>query len=225
MSMDISSFGYMNHYSKEDKQVEEEVDKAEDLENDGVGSIEEEAAEEEIDDMDTEFEEVLDSEEILVDESIEVVSEEDIELVGEKKPLGRPSKLDPGTLKRLETALKLGMSIKKAVTYSGISRSTFYRWQDRYKKIDEACDGDRDSIKNVDDLDLWDFWDTIKKAQVEGEASHLGVITKAANNGIWQASAWFLERSNPEEWGKREKNRLTDGKEEEVITVEIRYSS
>ena len=50
-------------------------------------------------------------------------------------------------------------------------------------------------------------------------------LTKAANNGIWQASAWFLERSNPEEWGKREKNRLTDGKEEEVITVEIRYSS
>ena len=77
MSMDISSFGYMNHYPKEDKQVEEEVDKAEDLENDDDGSIEEEAAEEEIDDMDTEFEEVLDSEEILVDESIEVVSEEE----------------------------------------------------------------------------------------------------------------------------------------------------
>ena len=76
MSMDISSFGYMNHYPKEDKQVEEEVDKAEDLENDGVGSIEEEAAEELIDDMDTEFEEVLDSEEILVDESLEVREEE-----------------------------------------------------------------------------------------------------------------------------------------------------
>ena len=77
MSMDISSFGYMNHYPNEDKQVEEEVDKAEDLENDDDGSIEEEAAEEEIEDMDTEFEEVLDSEEILVDESIEVVSEEE----------------------------------------------------------------------------------------------------------------------------------------------------
>lgn len=224
MSMDISSYGYMNHFPKNDNQVDQEADIDQDLENDGDGSIEEEAAEELIDDMDTEFEEVLDSEEILVDESLEV-REEEIEIVGEKKPLGRPSKLDPATLKRLETALKLGMSIKKAVTYSGISRSTFYRWQDRYNKIDEACDGDRDSIKNVDDLDLWDFWDTIKKAQVEGEASHLGVITKAANNGIWQASAWFLERSNPEEWGKREKNKLSDGKEEEVITVEIRYSS
>ena len=76
MSMDISSYGYMNHFPKNDNQVDQEADIDQDLENDDDGSIEEEAAEELIDDMDTEFEEVLDSEEILVDESLEVREEE-----------------------------------------------------------------------------------------------------------------------------------------------------
>ena len=72
MSMDISSYGYMNHLGKNDNQIDQEADIDQDLENDDDGSIEEEAAEELIEDMDTEFEEVLDSEEILVDESLEV---------------------------------------------------------------------------------------------------------------------------------------------------------
>jgi len=160
--------------------------------------------------------------EILVDKR---VNENDIEIVGEVKELGRPSKLDENTIKRLNTALKIGLSQKKSALFSGISETTFYRWQRRFNDIDEACGGDPDNIKNAEDLELWEFWQSLKKAKVEGEINHLGVITKAAENGVWQASAWFMERSNPEEWGKRDKNQLEDGKDEEVIKVEIRYSS
>ncbi len=40
MSMDISSYGYMNHFPKNDNQVDQEADIDQDLENDGDGSIE-----------------------------------------------------------------------------------------------------------------------------------------------------------------------------------------
>ena len=82
-----------------------------------------------------------------------------------------------------------------------------------------------DILQTAEERDISEFWQSIKKAKVEGEIGHLGVITKAADNGVWQASAWFMERSNPEEWGKRERNKLEDGKEDEEIHVVIRYSS
>ena len=236
--MDLESYGYINPNKNEadqqkDPGVEPEVDTNDErdpeveeilfeAEKVGNGDTQEVAAEIladkdpgdlEIDDYDTEFEEM---EEVLVEG----------ELVGEQpQELGRPSKLDDKTVERLNTGLKVGLSQKKAAIYAGIGESTFYRWQRRYLEIDEACGGEPDNIKTVEDLELWEFWQSIKKAKVAGEIGHLGVISKAAENGVWQASAWFLERSNPEEWGKRERNKLDDGKSEDTVKVIIKYSS
>ena len=146
-------------------------------------------------------------------------------VVGEANGLGgRPSKLDDQTMKRLSQGLKIGLSQKKAAVYAGISETTFYRWRQRAFEIDDACNGNPDLIKNADDLELWEFWESIKKARVEGEISHLAVITDAANNGVWQASAWFLERSNPKEWGKRSAEEI-EGSKKKAITFNIKYSS
>lgn len=146
-------------------------------------------------------------------------------VVGEANSLGgRPSKLDDPTRKKLSQALKIGLSQKKAAVYAGISETTFYRWRQRAFEIDDACNGNPDRIKDADDLELWEFWESIKKARVEGEISHLAVITDAANNGVWQASAWFLERSNPKEWGKRSAEEI-EGSKKKAITFNIKYSS
>ena len=126
------------------------------------------------------------------------------------------------TIKSL-SGLKIGLS-QKATIYSGISE-TFYMAK-KYKEIEKECNGDPDNIKNADDLDLFHFFQSIKKAKIDGELNHLGVITKAADNGVWQASAWFMERSNPEEWGRREKNNDSDDEDgKRVITFKINYSS
>ena len=145
----------------------------------------------------------------------------EVEIVGHE--VGRPSKLTTDTLTDLVKALKLGLSNNKAATFAGISSTTFYRWQQEAMKIDEACSGNPDNIKNVEDLELWEFWESIKKAKVDGEISHLAVITDAASNGIWQASAWFLERSNPKEWSKREHSEKSD--DDKPIVFQIKYSS
>ena len=218
--MDISSYGYMNHFSKDEDQGSDGSEKEAETLVDEI--VEEEDIEEIIDDYDTEYEEVKD----MTENKVETVDEEDIELVGEEKPMGRPTKLTDNTIKKLETALKIGLSQKKAAIYSGISERTFYLWQKKYKEIEKECNGDPDNIKNADDLDLFNFFQSIKKAKIDGELNHLGVITKAADNGVWQASAWFMERSNPEEWGRREKNNDSDDEDgKRVITFKINYSS
>ena len=217
--MDISSYGYMNHFSKDEDQGSDGSEKeAETL----VDEIVEE--DEIIDDYDTEYEEV--EEENVNQKIIKEVDDEEVEIVGEEKPMGRPTKLTENTIKKLETALKIGLSQKKAAVYAGITERTFYLWQKKYKEIEKECNGDPDNIKNADDLDLFHFFQSIKKAKIDGELNHLGVITKAADNGVWQASAWFMERSNPEEWGRREKNNDSDDEDgKRVITFKINYSS
>ena len=158
----------------------------------------------------------------IVENSAEIDEiEEKVEVLG--KPTGRPSKLNTDTIGKLDKALKLGLANSKAATFAGISETTFYRWQQEAQKIDEACGGDPDLIKNADDLNLWEFWESIKKAKVDGEISHLAVITDAASNGVWQASAWFLERSNPKDWSRREHKEKDDS--DKPIVFEIRYSS
>lgn len=146
------------------------------------------------------------------------VDDFDIELVG------RPSKLTDDTVRKLSSALKMGLSQKKASDFAGIGETTFYRWQREFKRIDLACKGNPDRIKNADDLNLWEFWQSLKKAKIEGELSHIAVITEAANNGVWQASAWFLERSNPQDWG-RDRRELAEESEGKVIEFNIKYSS
>lgn len=44
----------------------------------------------------------------------------------------------------------------------------------------------------------------IETALAEHEAERVAAITQAADNGTWQAAAWWLERRRNEEWGKKD---------------------
>ena len=66
-----------------------------------------------------------------------------------------------------------------------------------------------------------EFSEAVKKARAEAEGAHIRNIRKAADNGTWQASAWFLERSFPQKWGKRSTMDFRD--KDEVIQFQIEY--
>ena len=151
--------------------------------------------------------------------TLDTVGETELDL----DTVGRPSKLTDDTVRKLNQGLKLGLSQKKAANFAGISETTFYRWQREFKRIDNDCQGNSDLIKNADDLNLWEFWQSLKKSRIEGELAHVANITEAANNGVWQASAWFLERSNPQDWGK-DKRELEEQAEGKTIEFSIKYS-
>jgi hypothetical protein len=95
-------------------------------------------------------------------------------------PRGRPSKYTPQAVKRIVDALSAGNSRKASSAYGGISEATFGSWLANFR----------------------DFREAVKSAEAVAEVAHVANITKAAGDGTWQASAWWLERRRHAEWGK-----------------------
>jgi len=136
------------------------------------------------------------------------VEPEDSSLDSVTSNMGRPSKLDDARVEDLVKWLKLGYYIEDACTMAGIGKTTYYRWLD---KAEEGLEEFRD------------FRDAVAKARAEAEGAHIMNIRKAADNGVWQASAWFLERSHPVKWGKRNPDLINE-ESDEPIEFTIKYA-
>lgn len=89
-------------------------------------------------------------------------------------------KYTPATKKKIREALELGLTQKEAQNIAGIHPDTFHTWMKEKPEFSEM----------------------VKSALDNGKAEHLKNIRKAAKKH-WQASAWWLERKFPQEWGKR----------------------
>lgn len=95
--------------------------------------------------------------------------------------MGRPTKLTEQLQTDLCEHLKIGNTIEAACVLVGICPETFYEWYNR----GEAA---RNGIYS-------EFSNTIKKAKSSVEDHHIRRIFQGEKN--WQASAWWLERTNP----------------------------
>ena len=80
--------------------------------------------------------------------------------------------------------LRSGMSIVAACALASVSRSSYYNW-----------------IKDAD------FNEEAQAAIRFGEAVHVARISTASVDD-WRASAWFLERRFPNEWGPKQELNL-----------------
>lgn len=92
----------------------------------------------------------------------------------------------PGLIKLIKT----GTPIKAACAAVGISNGTFYLWMDKGKKAKKG--------------QYKEFYEEVEKAKGEFVARNVAIIQKAGMDGTWQASAWLLERTHPEEFAKRD---------------------
>lgn len=112
-------------------------------------------------------------------------------------PAGRPTKRTPETEKRILDALRIGATRKDASLAAGISQDTFANWL--------AASSD--------------FSDAVEKAESEDKLRMLAVITKASQEGNWQAAAWRLERKDPDNFGRRERQKVehSGGIEIEIV--------
>lgn len=102
---------------------------------------------------------------------------------------------DPQVIEAITKALKAGCTKKDACSLASISEQTFYRWL-------------REGEKDSEGGEAWQFCESIKKAIAEARARNVTIIQKHAVNN-WTAAAWWLERSDPESWGKRDKVEMT----------------
>lgn len=95
---------------------------------------------------------------------------------------GRPTKRTPEREARLLEALRAGNTRRAACHYAGITPETFSQWQ-RFSEFSAA----------------------VQKAEADAEVRHVAQIAQAAMSGTWQASAWWLERRRPDDYGRRDR--------------------
>ena len=119
-------------------------------------------------------------------------------------PSGRPTKLNGESAAKIVEALRLGVPQTTAVTYARISKSTYYRWL----KAAEGPDAPQE---------FRDFRDAVAAARAEAEVRAVAIIQNASPKS-WQAAAWFLERSFPEHWARKDRREITGS---EGVPVEL----
>ncbi len=104
-------------------------------------------------------------------------------------------------------ALELGLSIADACALAGITTMTFRNWARRGKAGEEP---------------FLSFFALIREARAQGRKKHAQAITVAAADD-WRAAAFFLERSDPKKWGRREKTEV-DQKSSGQVTIRVEYT-
>lgn len=100
------------------------------------------------------------------------------------------------TRQRQEIILKTireGASNRAAAAQAGVPESTLYDWLVRGQ-------GDEEPFRT--------FRSAFEKAKADREAKFVGLIQQAAEDGTWQAAAWYLERTDPEHYGRKERHQL-----------------
>lgn len=104
--------------------------------------------------------------------------------------MGRPTKCTPEITEKVAEAIRDGLYAESAATLAGIGERTYYSWMKRGDAGDEP---------------YVQFRLAVKKAEAEAEAASLAVIRGAAQDGTWQAAAWYLERKFPARWSRRDR--------------------
>lgn len=120
---------------------------------------------------------------------------------------GRPSKLTPETQQKIVQAVASGNYLETAAAYGGITYTTFNNWMNRGESRERK--------------DYIEFFEAVKKAEADAEVLRVARISKAANEGNWQADAWYLERRYPNRWGKRVSE--VSGPNGDAVTIRLTW--
>lgn len=122
-------------------------------------------------------------------------------------PGGRPTKLNDETQNAILKAIRKGAYVETAAAHAGIEKNTLYDWMKRGRRERQRINNGE--TPNPKETPFAKFSTAIEKEFGEAELRDLDVITKAGQDGQWQASAWRLERKFPDRWGKRSRVELT----------------
>jgi hypothetical protein len=123
----------------------------------------------------------------------------------EKKPRknGRKTILNPELQKVIVDTVGAGNYLETAAGVAGISISGLHKWLDKGRTERDLRTRD-DYQPNPDHTIYVDFVDAVEKARAIAEARAVVHIQRAASDGTWQAAAWFLERTAPKRWGRKD---------------------
>lgn len=107
-------------------------------------------------------------------------------------PCHKPHQLTPALMADIVKTLASGCSVKDAATFNKIGVSTFYRWMET---------GEADAQADVASKER-DLWEGASRGRAQGKIRNLAMI---AADPDWRARAWILERTYPDEFGRRDR--------------------
>jgi hypothetical protein len=113
----------------------------------------------------------------------------------------RVAQLEDPKVKILLQALTAGNYIEVACSFAGLAPSTVYRWLERGRA--ERASQELGNKANAKEKPYLDLCESVEKARATAVLRNMTIIQTAANNGQWQAAAWWLERSMPNQYGRR----------------------
>jgi hypothetical protein len=112
--------------------------------------------------------------------------------------MARPTKLTPHVHACIIHSIKEGAYLDVAAEAAGVSASTVRAWIRRVEQDPDDCGPE-----------FVEFHTAYKKARAEAELDAVRVVLNAAPRS-WQAAAWYLERTSPERWGRRQPSEPVD---------------
>ncbi|MFC2059005.1 hypothetical protein ACFLTS_05145 [Chloroflexota bacterium] len=122
--------------------------------------------------------------------------------MADRKKMGRPSKLTPKLMKSICGFIRNGNYVSTSCQAVGIHPQTYRNWLQQ---------GDNDIMAGIGSIHA-DFVQAIGKAEAEDEIRRVANISKAGETN-WVADMTFLERKNPEKWGRKERRDNVDSQE------------
>lgn len=111
-------------------------------------------------------------------------------------------------------AVQAGASVELAAESVGVSKQTVYNWISRGEEWADPPVYTRGKLKGEPkpipegERVYVDFLDAFTRARASGKVWHVANIRRQAEDD-WRASAFFLERSDPENWARRDKHHVT----------------
>lgn len=110
------------------------------------------------------------------------------------------SELDQNKIDRVVSAIVSGSDLETACAYAELSTGLMFIWLERGRReADRIANG---VAENEEETQYLNLWNSLKKARAEAVVRNVAFVQKAAQDGTWQAAAWWLERTVPETFGK-----------------------
>ena len=102
--------------------------------------------------------------------------------------MARPTKLTPGLSAAIVKAIRAGNYPEVAAESEGVSGASYYLWMKRGE---------------AGEAPFSEFFESVTRAKARAERRMVHLVRTAAINDA-HAAQWFLERSRPDRWGRRD---------------------
>ena len=106
---------------------------------------------------------------------------------------------------KLLRAVRAGTDLETSCHFAGLSIAEVYR--DLEKGKSTAARFHAEEKLSKDEERFFQFWQELTAARADAIVRNVASVQQAAQNGSWQAAAWWLERSVPETYSKTHTDR------------------